>query len=60
MGYKVEVGILLTEDDAEFSSYNHVYTKDYGFFDEDNTIYRTYEEAVRHANEYVKAGVERT
>ena len=34
-----EVGVLLNESDAEFNNYNNVWNHEYGFYDEDATLF---------------------
>ena len=58
--YKVEVGILLTKDHPEFNSYNHVYTKDFGFYDEDVSVFSSYAKAKDEADNYIESGVNMT
>lgn len=61
----LEVGVLLTEDDAEFENYNQVYNSSdvkYGYYDEDKTVYTEDEldEAMEAARTYVENGVDMT
>ena len=58
--YKVEVGVLLPNDHPEFDSYNHVFTKDYGFFDEDARLFSTYSEAKAWGSNYINSGADMT
>lgn len=58
--YLVDVGILLSKDDADFDAYSVVYNKHYGYFDENQYYVGTLEEAVKAVESYVKNGVERT
>lgn len=58
--YLLEVGILLSEKDAEFESYNIVYDKRYGYYDEGQCYIATEDEAVKQAKQYVINGVENT
>ena len=58
--YKVEVGVLLPKDHPEFNSYNHVYTKDYGFYDEDVIVFSSYAKAREEADNYISSGVNMT
>jgi len=58
--YKCEVGVLLTEKDKEFESYRHVYTKNFGFYDEDNSYFKHLAEAVRYGTKYIQEGVKMT
>jgi len=43
--FKVEVGVLLDSDHPEFESYSNVYTKDFGFYDEEVFVYPNIDEA---------------
>ena len=53
--YRAEVGILLPNDHPEFNSYNHVYTKDFGFYDEDVSVFSSYAKAKEEADSYVNS-----
>ena len=43
--YKTEVGVLLPKEHPEYNSYSHVYTKDYGFYDEEARVFESFPEA---------------
>ena len=58
--YLLDEGILLTEKDAEFGSYNTVYDKKYGYYYEGQCYIATEDEAVKQAKQYVIDGVENT
>lgn len=58
--FLLDVGILLTENDEEFESYNTVYDKKYGYYDEGQCYIATEDEAIKQAKQYVKDGVEHT
>ena len=58
--FRLDIGVLLNKDDEEFECYNQVYTKEFGFYDEDQSIYLDYNDAIKEAKEYVKNGVDRT
>lgn len=58
--FRLEVGILLGKDHEEFENYNKVYTKDFGFYDEDVTFYLDYEKTAKDAKDYVKSGTNGT
>lgn len=58
--FKVEVGVLLPEDDEEFNSYNQVYDKSHGFFDEDVSFFTFESLALAYAANYVRHGVPET
>jgi hypothetical protein len=58
--YLLDVGILLTEKDTEFESYNTVYDKKYGYYDEGQCYIATEDEAIKQAKQYVVDGVENT
>jgi len=58
----LEIGILLTENDAEYDSYNFVYGGGYGYFNENNIIYKAEDvnTAIEFARKYVSEGVNMT
>ena len=58
----LEVGVLLTENDAEYDSYNFVYGGEYGYFNENNIIYKAEDvnTAIGFARKYVSEGVNMT
>ena len=58
----LDVGVLLTELDDEFNSYNGVYDHEYGYYDEDQIAYKGEDliEAIKYAREYVANGVDMT
>ena len=58
--YKVEVGVLLTKDHPEFSSYNHVFTNEFGFYDENVSVFSSYAKAKEEAVNYINSGVNMT
>ena len=58
--YKVEAGVLLPSDHPEFGSYNHVYTRDHGFYDEDARVFSTYAEAKAWGDSYIESGANMT
>lgn len=53
----VEIGILLQKDNEAFSSYNQVYDKKYGYYDEDQFFVKTIQEGKEYINDYIKNGV---
>ena len=58
----LEVGVLITELDEDFDSYNGVYDHRYGYYDEDQTAYKESDlaKAIKYAREYVTDGVDMT
>jgi hypothetical protein len=58
----LDVGVLLTELDDEFNSYNGVYNHRYGYYDENQIAYKGEDliEAIKYAREYVANGVDMT
>lgn len=58
--YLLDEGILLTKNDSEFESYNCVYDKKYGYYDEGQSYIKTLDEAIKEAKSYVENGVENT
>ena len=58
--YRVEVGILLPTDHPGFNPYYRVYTKDFGFYDEDVSVFSSYAKAKEEADSYVNSGVNMT
>ena len=58
--YRAEVGVLLTRNDPEFESYNHVYTGDYGFYDVDVSVFASFEEAKAWGDSYINSGADMT
>lgn len=58
--YQVEVGVLLNENNEDYESYNIVYDKKYGYYNENIWFCKTLEKAKESALEYVKNGVEKT
>ena len=58
----LEVGVLLTELDEDFNSYNGVYDHRYGYYDEDQTAYKESDlaKAIKYARQYVLDGVDMT
>lgn len=58
--YQVEVGVLLNETDEEYSNYNIVYDKKYGYYNENVWFCKTFESAKDSALIYVNKGVEKT
>ena len=58
--YLVDVGILLSEGDMEFNSYNMVYDKSYGYFNEDLFYVIDKQEAIDYVKQYVVDGVNNT
>ena len=58
--YLLDEGILLTEKDAEFESYNTVYDKKYGYYDEGQCYIAAEDEAIKQAKQYVTEGIENT
>lgn len=55
-----EVGVLLNKSDTEFDNYNNVWNHEYGFYDENATLFLKKEEAKEYAITYVKNGVDNT
>ena len=60
MLYRTEVGVLLPKNDPEFEMYNDVYTGDYGFFDQDVSVFASFEEAKAWGNNCIKSGDDMT
>lgn len=58
--YLLDEGILLTKNDSEFESYNCVYDKKYGYYDEEQSYIKILNEAIKEAKNYVENGVENT
>lgn len=58
--FLIDEGILLEKNDEQFSSYNNVYDKEYGYYDEDQFYVSSKYDAIRLAKEYVNNGVEKT
>lgn len=58
--FRLELGVLLDQTDEEFEYYNQVYTKNYGFYDENVIVYLDYKKAIKYANEYVNSSVDKT
>lgn len=58
--YLVDVGVLLLPSDKEFESYNTVYNKKYGFYDEGQCYFKEENEAINYAKQYVNDGVDMT
>lgn len=58
--YLVDVGVLLEESAEEFSSYNNVYDKKHGYYDENQFYMLYYDDAVQYVDKYVSNGVDRT
>lgn len=56
--FLVDVGVLLSEKDDEFSSYNQVYDKKHGFYDEDQYYSADKNLAIEQVKQYVAQGVE--
>ena len=55
--YSLEVGVLLPEDDEEYNSYNDVFDKKHGFYDESHEESLDEQVLVNKATEYINAGV---
>jgi hypothetical protein len=51
--FRVECGSILTEDDNEFDCYNDVYTKEFGFYDDEVSFHTSFISARLAAFEYV-------
>ncbi len=58
--FLLDVGVLLTKKDEEYEYYSKVYNRVYGFYDEDQSYYKTKEEAIQEARAYVDSGVNNT
>ncbi len=58
--FLIDEGILLEKNDEQFSSYNNVYDKEYGYYDENQFYVSSKDDAIRLAKEYVNKGVEKT
>ena len=60
--YCLDIGILLSSDEAEYEAYNSVYDKKYGYYDENQIAYREQDlqKAIDYAKEYVNDGVDMT
>lgn len=57
-----DVGILLTKEDKEFDFYSCVYDHKYGYYDENQIVYKkeSTNEAIEYAKQYVNDGVDMT
>ena len=58
--YMLEVGVLLDESHPEFDSYNIVYDKLWGYYNENNIFFFEKEKAMNYADAYVSSGVDFT
>lgn len=58
--YKVEVGVLLREDNSEWECYSQVYDKKHAYYDENTAFFLNSADAVEFALSYVTKGVENT
>ena len=58
--YKIEVGVLLDEDNNEYNCYSQVYDKQHAFYDENVAFEIDYNLALKYANDYVNNGVNGT
>lgn len=58
--YLVDVGVLLSLEDADAEAYSNVYDRKYGYYDENQYYVIDKEQAIKEVREYVKNGVERT
>lgn len=58
--YCCDVGILLTEEHAEFENYSQVYDKKHGFYDENQIGFLNQREAIEYGRAYVAQGGEGT
>lgn len=54
--YLVDVGVLLTENDEEFESYNMVYDEKFGYYDEHMYYVADEDSAISQAKDYVQKG----
>lgn len=54
--YLVDVGVLLTENDEEFESYNMVYDEKFGYYDEHMYYVADEDSAISQVKEYVQKG----
>ena len=54
--YKIEVGVLLTEDEEceDYDCYNDVYDKQYGYYDENVTFELDYNKALDRTNKLLE------
>lgn len=58
--FRCEVGVLLDKDHPEFGSYSAVYTKAFGFYDENVAVFLSCKNAKKYGDDYIKEGVEKT
>ena len=58
--YKVEVGVLLQENNKEFNDYACVYDKKHAYYDENTLFFTNKSKAIAWAKKYVHRGVART
>ena len=58
----LDVGVLLNNDNEDFTAYNTVYDEKYGYYDENQIAYKKdeLELAIKFARDYVKKGVNMT
>ena len=57
--YFVDVGVLINKEDPNYEPYS-CYDKEYGYFDEDQSLCADLEKAIQDCTEYVFKGVEGT
>lgn len=55
--YLVDLGVLMSKDCQDYESYNVVYDKKHGYFDEVQFMTTNKEFAINETNKYVKDGV---
>lgn len=58
--YKVEVGVLLQENNKEFNDYACAYDKKHAYYDENTLFFTNKEKAITFAKRYVRNGVVNT
>lgn len=58
--YLLEEGVLLEKSNSDYSSYNNVYDKLHGYYDEGQCYEESLEKAIAHAKYYVAMGVDGT
>ena len=58
--FRVELGVLLLPTHKDYNSYNQVYGGKNAYYDENNVLFLTKEDAIAYAKQYVNNGVVNT
>lgn len=58
--FRVELGVLLPQTHKEYNDYNQVYGGKNAYYDENEVVFMTKEEAISYAKHYVANGVVNT